>query len=67
MWRWLLLYAVTAPTLSLKWRIILDPASAYYLGLERAHDWVIERWHAAIACAAGFIALVTLPFLLFSS
>ena len=64
-WRWLLLYAVTAPTLSLKWRIILDPGSAYYLGLERAHDWVVERWHAAIACAAGFIAITTLPFCYF--
>ena len=61
-WRWLLLYSVSAPTLSLKWRVILDPASAYYLGLERLHDWVIQRWHAAIAISALVIAVTTLPF-----
>ena len=62
MWRWLLLYAVTAPTLSLKWRLILDPASAYYMGLEKVHDWVTEHWDAAISLAAALIFLTTLPF-----
>lgn len=62
MWRWLLLYAVTAPTLSLRWRLILDPASAYYLGLERMNDWVTEHWDAAISLVAGLIILITLPF-----
>jgi hypothetical protein len=37
-WRWLLMYAVTAPTMSLRWRLILDPASAYYMGMERVPD-----------------------------
>lgn len=65
-WRWLLFYSVTAPTLSLKWRVILDPASAFYLGLERAHDWVVLRWDAAVACAAGVILLATAPIAYFT-
>ena len=34
----------------------------YYMGLERAHDWVTENWDAAISLVAGLIILTTLPF-----
>ncbi len=61
-WRWLLMYAVTAPTMSLRWRLIFDPASAYYMGMERVHDWVTSHWDAAISIVAALIVLITLPF-----
>jgi hypothetical protein len=61
-WRWQLFYSVTAPTLSLKWRILLDPSSAFYMGLDRLLLWVVARWDMALFAVGILIFASTAPF-----
>jgi hypothetical protein len=61
-WRWQLFHAVTAPTLNLKWRVLLDPSSAFFMGQERVQLWVMARWDMAIFAASMVILACTAPF-----
>lgn len=60
-WRWRLFHAVTAPTLTLSWRVLLDPSSAFFIALERTQRWVGARWDVALFAITIFISLCTTP------
>ena len=61
-WRWQLFHAVTAPTLNLKWRVLLDPSSAFFMAQERVQLWVMARWDMAVFAASLIILACTAPF-----
>lgn len=61
-WRWMILFAVTAPVQWLSWKWVLDTGTAFLETVDRTYRYCKARWDVAVLGGSFLLIAVTLPF-----